>query len=93
MVEDVTFTVEGEGETERLTLPGELVDALAEGVETRGEVVADVAQMAFTQRAHVLVHHSEEEVDETTEAAEERARELFEDRFGVTYAEATGHSH
>jgi predicted aspartyl protease len=93
MADDVTFTVDGDGATAELTLPGDLVDALAEGEQDRAEVVADVAQMAFTSRAHMLVHHSEEEVEASVADAEERARELFEERFGVSYAEATGHSH
>jgi len=93
-MDDITFTVTGpEGEEEDVTLPVALVDAFAEEGDTDTEVVADVLQMAFTQRAHAIVHHSEGDVPEELEEAEERAAELFEDRFGMTFGEATGHSH
>jgi len=91
---DETFTVEGpEGETETVTLPDALVDAFAEEGDTDTEVVADVLQMAFTQRAHAIVHHSEGGAPEELADAEERALELFEERFGVSFGEATGHDH
>jgi len=93
MVEDLTFTVEGDGASAEFTIPRELVETLREDDESTAETVADIAQMGFTSRAHMLVHHDDGEVDPTLEAAEERARELFEQRFGMTYAEATGHSH
>jgi len=93
-MDDITFTVTGsEGEEEQVTLPAALVDAFAEEDDTDTEVVADVLQMAFTQRAHAIVHHSEGDVPEELEEAEEHAAELFEDRFGMTFGEATGHSH
>lgn len=93
MADDLQFTVDGDGETADLTLPRALVEALGDGDEPAAEIVADVAQMGFTSRAHMLVHHDDGEVPSELEAAEERARELFEQRFGTTYAEATGHDH
>ncbi len=93
-MDDATFTVTGpEGEEEEVTLPAALVDAFAEEGDTDTEVVADVLQMAFTQRAHAIVHHSEGDVPEELEEAEERAADLFEERFGMTFGEATGHAH
>jgi hypothetical protein len=92
--EDLTFTVtDANGDESEVTLPGGLVDAFAEEGDTRAEVAGDVLQMAFTERAHAVVHHGEGEVGPGLEAAEERALDLFEKRFGVTYGEATGHQH
>jgi hypothetical protein len=92
--EDLTFTVtDPTGEESEVTLPATLVDAFAEAEDTRAQVAGDVLQMAFTERAHALVHHGEGEVGEDLAAAEERALELFEERFGMTYGEATGHQH
>ena len=93
MVEDVTFTVDGVDDSVELTVPDALLDVLSEEGDSGADVVADVALMGLTNRAHMLVHHGEGEVDEEVAAAEERALELFEERFGMTFGEATGHSH
>lgn len=92
-VETVTLTVEApDGTSDDLTVPAALLDALADG-DDAPQVVADVALMGLAQRAHALVHHAEGDVGEDLAAAEERTLELFEERFGITYGEATGHSH
>lgn len=93
-VDAVRFTVEDdEGSTATVEVPAGLIDRLAEPGDTPADVVGDVAVMSFAGRAHALVHHTEGEPDPDLEAAEERMLDLFEERFGVSYAEATGHSH
>ncbi len=92
--ETVTFSVEGpDGETDEIELPAGLVDLFAEEGDTRAEIVADVGLMAFVQRAHSVVHHSEGQAGEELQALEEAALDLFEERFGMTFGEATGHQH
>jgi hypothetical protein len=49
--------------------------------------------LSFAQQAHALVHHAPEEPDEEVVANEEKTMELFEERFGQTFGEMTGHSH
>lgn len=93
-VETTTFTIEApDGETDELTLPTGLVDLLRDEGETQTKVIGDMATLSMTQQAHALVHHSHGEVDEAVESYEAAALELFEERFGMTYGEATGHSH
>jgi len=92
-VEDATVTIETGGETDEIEIPGGLIDRLKEEGETRADVVGSITLMAFTGRAHALLHHTEEEADEEMEEIEDVMQERFEDRFGLTYAEATGHSH
>jgi len=46
-----------------------------------------------TQQAHGIVHHSQGEIDQEIADAEELTMELFEERFGQTYGEVTGHQH
>jgi hypothetical protein len=89
----VTLTVESEEGSDEVTLPSELVDLLKEGEETPAEVVGDLAMMGCAQRIHATVHHSQGEVDPTIQRLEELTMELFEQRFGATYGEMTGHSH
>lgn len=92
-VETTTFQIVTEdGESDDVTLPAGLVDLLSEGDQTDPETVGDIALLSFASRAHHLVHHGEG-ADEALEAQEARVMELFEERFGVTYAEATGHHH
>jgi hypothetical protein len=89
----VTLTVESEEGSDELTLPAHLVDLLKEGEETPAEVVGDLAMMGCAQRIHATVHHSEGEVDPTIQQLEDLTMELFEERFGASYGEMTGHSH
>lgn len=90
----VTFTIDGsDGTTDGFDVPAALLDRLSEGDEPAATIAADVAVMAFAGRAHALVHHAEGDVDSGLEAAEQTILDDFEARFGVSYAEATGHSH
>ena len=94
MVETQTFTIEGpDGDTDDVELPAGLVDALSEQGEEPSAAVADVTCMAFAQRAHAIVHHSEGETPADLEAVAESMEDLFEERFGVSFGEATGHQH
>ncbi|NEU56395.1 hypothetical protein [Halorussus sp. MSC15.2] len=94
-VETVTYTIESpDGDAEELTLPTGIVDALREDdSETAPEVLGDLTMLSFAQQAHALVHHAHEDPDEEVLANEEKTMELFEERFGQTFGEMTGHSH
>ena len=92
-VETITFSIATQdGDGDEVVLPAGLVDLLAEEGQRPAETVGDIALLSFASRAHHIVHHGEGG-DEELEALEARAMELFEERFGVTYAEATGHHH
>ena len=94
MVDTETYTIEApDGETDTFELPVGLVEVLSEEGAEPATVVADISMMAFVQRAHAVAHHSDGEQDADVEAINETAEELFEERFGLTYAEATGHHH
>lgn len=93
-VETATVRIESEdGETDELTLPRELLAMADEGGQTDAEIVADVALLSFASRVHHLVAHGEGEPDEEMQAIEEETMAQFEERFGMTFGEATGHSH
>ncbi|MDQ2051553.1 hypothetical protein RBH26_13810 [Natronolimnohabitans sp. A-GB9] len=92
-VDTTTFEISADdGSTDDVTIPSGLVDLVAEGDQTDAETVGDVALLSFASRAHHIVHHGEG-ADEELEAQEQRIMDLFEERFGVTYGEATGHQH
>ena len=82
-----------DGTTDSFDVPTTLLDRLSEGEEPAAGIAADVALMGFAGRAHALVHHGEGGADPELEAAERSVLDAFEARFGMTYAEATGHSH
>ena len=90
-METVTVTLEAD-ESDELELPVTLLDRLRENDESDIVVVGDLATLSLAQQAHGMVHHGDA-ADEQLEAAEEMMMELFEERFGQTYAEVTGHSH
>lgn len=91
--ETVTVTLEADGESDEIEVPAGAVDLLSEGDEGATAVVGDLALLGIAQQLHGVVHHSQGGVDADVEAAEEKALELFEDRFGRSFAEMTGHDH
>lgn len=94
MADETTLTIQADdGPTETVTLPSDLIDMFNEADDPPAEVVGDIVQIAFTQRAHMIVSHSDGPVDDETEAVERHARDLFQERFGQTFAEMTGHDH
>ena len=93
MADTTTVHMEADGESDELTVPTALVRLLAEDGEGTTEVVGDMAMLALAQQAHGIVHHSHGEVDPAVEEAEQTTMDLFEERFGQSYAEMTGHDH
>jgi hypothetical protein len=91
--ETVTVTLTSNGGSDEIEVPVAIADLLAEGDESVTTVVGDLALLGFAQQAHGIVHHSQGDVDEELQAAEQLTLDLFEERFGQSYAEVTGHSH
>ncbi len=92
-IETTTLSIEtDDGDADEVTIPAGLVDLLAEGDQTRAETVGDITMLSFASRAHHIVHHGEDPSPEL-EAQEQLVMDLFEERFGVTFGEATGHQH
>lgn len=94
MVDIQTYTIEGpDGETDSVRLPADLVDMLREGSESDAQVVGDVLLQTMAQQAHVRVHHADGQPDPELEEINETAEDLFEERFGISLADALGHQH
>ena len=91
--ETTTVTIEAGEASDELTVPVALTDALGEEDESTAEVVANLALLGLAQQAHGIVHHTHGEVGEELEAAEEITLAEFEERFGQSFAEMTGHHH
>jgi hypothetical protein len=92
-IETLTFSIESsEGDADEVELPADLVDLLAEQGQSPTAVVADIAMLSFASRAHHIAHHGEGDDPEIDEI-EGVTMDLFEERFGVTFGEATGHQH
>ncbi|MFB6255077.1 MAG: hypothetical protein ABEI06_10765 [Halobacteriaceae archaeon] len=92
--EIVSFTIEQEdGTTDTVSLPKGLIALFNDEDAPQAEVVGDLTLLVFAERAHMLVHHSDEEVGEEIKNLEQTVRELFEERFELSFEEATGHSH
>ena len=89
----VTVQLEAGDDSDELEVSETLVEMLREGDEGVPDVVADLAMLGLAQQAHGAIHHSHGEVSEELKQAEEVTMDLFEDRFGETYAEMTGHDH
>ena len=91
--ETVTFRVEGETADDEVTIPTEMLDMLREDDEPDAEIVGDLALFSCAQRIHATVHHAEGGDTERYQDVEAATMELFEERFGASYAELTGHQH
>ncbi|WP_324757442.1 DUF7545 family protein [Haloarcula sp. GH36] len=90
----VTLTIETADTTDELTVPSGLLEILREQPdETDPQVVGDIAMFGLAQRIHGAVHHSQGEVDDEIAALEESTLALFEERFGASFSEMTGHDH
>jgi len=90
----VTITLESDdGAVDDLEVPTALLDMLAEGEEGAPEIVGDIAMFGLAQRIHSAVHHSQGEPDDEIAAVEEQTLGLFEERFGESFADLTGHDH
>ncbi|HKJ60043.1 MAG TPA: hypothetical protein VKA37_12495, partial [Halobacteriales archaeon] len=90
MGESYTVRIDAAGDEAELEVPEALVTALSEADDLPVDVVADLVVMSFAGRAHALLHHSEGEPADALQEAEAEMMDRFEERFGVTYAEATG---
>lgn len=94
MTDTYQFTIEGPEETtDELEIPTAALDAMLEDGGEPVEAIGDFAVMLIAEQLHGVLHHSDGEVDPSLEAAESEIMDTFEDRFGVTFAEMTGHSH
>ena len=91
--ETMVVKIETPDGDDEVTLPSGLLDMLAEDGESAADVVGDLALMSCAQRVHAAVHHGHGETDPELEAVEETTLDLFEERFGMTFGEATGHQH
>ena len=91
--ETVTLSIDGDAETDEVTLPVGMLDLLREADESDAEVAGDLALFSCAQRIHATVHHAEGGDTERYRAIEERTMALFEERFGASYGELTGHDH
>jgi hypothetical protein len=88
------FTIEGpSGASETVEIPAGLADVFTEQGEDATAVVADFVVQAFAQQTHAVVHHSQDDVAPDLAALNEQMEQIFEERFGVSLADAMGHSH
>ncbi|MBP1985634.1 DUF7545 family protein [Halolamina salifodinae] len=94
MADTETFTIEGpDGETDTVELPPVMLELMRDADESDAQIIADIVLQAFAQQAHARVHHAENGVAEEVEAANDTLEDLFEERFGLSLADAMGHQH
>ncbi|MFB6168032.1 MAG: hypothetical protein ABEJ43_04220 [Haloferacaceae archaeon] len=88
------YSIEGpDGTSETVEIPAGLADVFTEQGEDATAVVADFVVQAFAQQTHAVVHHSQDDVPADLDALNDQMEQIFEERFGVSLAEAMGHDH
>ncbi|WP_336326586.1 DUF7545 family protein [Halovenus sp. HT40] len=91
--ETVTVTIETDEDEDELEIPVDAIELLNESDEGVPTVLGDLALLGVAQQIHGIIHHTQEDVGEDVEAAEEKTMELFEERFGQSFADMVGHEH
>lgn len=91
-LDTTTVTLTADGESTELDVPTGVFDVLAED-EPAVEVMTDLALFELTRNVHAAANHSEIETDVPLDDVEDEVLDLFEERFDVSFAEATGHQH
>ncbi len=94
MADRLTFTITADdGSSDELTVPAGLLDQLVRGDAPSAAALGDIALLALAQQVHGMVHHGHGGADDTLLELEASTMELFEERFGATFGEVTGHAH
>lgn len=94
MADTLTFTITADdGSEDELTVPAGLIETLVRGDPTSAEALADIAMLALAQHIHGVIHHGHGEADSELIGIESATMELFEERFGASFGEVTGHAH
>lgn len=93
MSEEYAVEIEAGSDSDVVTVPESALEALAEDEDTPAQVAGDLVMLGLAQQLHTAVHHGGGDLDEQIEEAEAELMDDFEERFGVTYGEMTGHSH
>jgi hypothetical protein len=94
MTDTVTVEIESSDDgTDQIELPTALIEMLSEGEEDAATVIGDIAMFGCAQRIHGAIHHGQGEPSEEVQDVEAETMELFEERFGATFEELTGHDH
>ena len=70
-----------------------MLELMRDGDETDSKIIADIVLQAFAQQAHARVHHAEGGVADEVQDANDTLEDLFEERFGLSLADAMGHQH
>lgn len=91
----LTLTISTADDDDTVDVAAEVLDLLAREGETPPEVAGDLVVMSLANRVHHMAHHGQGAVegDVDLSAIEDTMMDLFEDRFGQTFAEMTGHDH
>lgn len=93
MAEPTTVEIRIDDDHEELLLPEGVFDAFGTDGQPPAEAVGDLLVVSCTQRLHGVVAHSAEEPSKELQRLESAMRERFEERFGASFGEVTGHSH
>ena len=89
--DDVTVTIDAEGDRRTIELPAGFVDIVREPDESAADVVADLVLLSAAQRTYEAVHYSEGGVPEEVEAVNDRVQARFEAEFGTTVRDVAGY--
>lgn len=92
MAEDYEIEIAVAEDEDVVTVPADALEAITDDDEP-ARAAGDLIMLGLAQQLHAAVHHDQADLGESIEEAEADLMDDFEERFGVSYGEMTGHSH
>ena len=93
MEDSTTVWIQVGSDEEQIELPVSTLELIGTEGDSAATTAGDLILFGSMQRLHGVVHHSDGEPSPDAVSAETALQDLFEERFGTSFASLIGHEH